>query len=168
MTSGISLESGVSLGVFKIPLPVSVSYGGTGLTTITTDAVIVGNGTSAMGVTPVTINETTGAIAGFKATLNNQTGTTYTLDASDTGKTVTFNNASAITVTLPNSFDIGFTCECIQLGAGAVTFTPASGASRQNRQSHTKTAGQYAAARLVVTANSGGSAAVYNLAGDTA
>ena len=106
-------------------------------------------------------------IAGFKTTLNDQTGTTYTLQASDTGKTVILNNASAITVTLPNSLAAGFTCEIIQKGAGQVTLSAGSGATLTNRQSHTKIAGQHGAARLTVTGNSGGSSAIYNLAGDT-
>lgn len=107
------------------------------------------------------------AISGFKAAVNAQTGTTYTLVAGDSGKVVRCTNASAITVTLPNSLGEGFTCEIIQGGAGQVTLSAAGGATLNNRQSHTKIAGQHGAARLVVTSNSGGSAAVYNLAGDT-
>lgn len=106
-------------------------------------------------------------ISGFKAQFNDQTGTSYTLVAGDTGKTVTLTNASAITVTLPNSLAAGFTCELIQGGAGQVTLSAAGGATLSHRQSHTKIAGQHGSARLVVTANSGGSSAVYNLAGDT-
>jgi hypothetical protein len=118
--------------------------------------------------TPVTVDPSTGAIAGFAATLNNQSGAAYILASSDAGKTVMLNNASAITVTLPDSLPAGFTCECIQLGAGQVTFAPAAGATLNNRQSQTKIAGQHGAARLAVTANSGGTTAIYNLAGDTA
>lgn len=108
------------------------------------------------------------AISGFRTSINAQTGTTYTLVAGDTGRTITCTNAGAITVTLPNSLGAGFTCEIIQGGAGQVTLSAAGGATLQNRQSHTKIAGQYGAIRLAVTANSGGSAAIYNLAGDTA
>ena len=43
----------------------------------------------------------------------------------------------------------------------------ASGANLRNRQSHTKTAGQWAGATLYVRTNSGGSAAEYVLNGDT-
>ncbi len=168
---------------------ISVGKGGTGITSGTSggvlyysasgtlassaqldaNAVVVGGGAGAAPAkTPVTVDPSTGAIAGFVATYNNQSGTTYTLATSDAGKTLTLNNASAITVTLPNSLPAGFTCECIQLGAGQVTFSAASGATLNNRQSQTKVAGQHGAVRLAVTANSGGSAAVYNLAGDTA
>lgn len=54
--------------------------------------------------------------------VNNQTGTSYTIDATDNGKLVTFNNGSAITVTVPTGLPIGFNCKVLQLGAGLVTF----------------------------------------------
>lgn len=54
---------------------------------------------------------------------NHQTGTTYTIAASDNGKTLTFNNAAAIAVTLPDTLDDGFSCIVIQLGAGVPTVT---------------------------------------------
>lgn len=107
-------------------------------------------------------------ISGYRGHLNTQTGTTYTLQASDSGKVVDIANGSAITLTLPNSLPVGFCCTVVQAGAGQITFTPASGATRRNRQSHTKTAGQWAMTTLYVRANSGGSAAEYVLGGDTA
>lgn len=106
-------------------------------------------------------------INGFLVSLVSDSGTTRTLSSSDTGKTIRFTSASAVTVTLPNDLPVGFVCEIIQGAAGQVTFSAASGASINNRQSHTKTAGQYAAVRVVVVSNSGGASAVYNLAGDT-
>lgn len=96
------------------------------------------------------------------------TGTAHTLDSSYVDKTIIFTNASAIVLTIPNSLYIGFKCRVIQYGAGQVTFTPASGATRRNRSSFTKTAGQYAVASLEVVTNSGGSAAEYILSGDCA
>lgn len=54
--------------------------------------------------------------------VNNQTGTSYTIDATDNGKLVTFNNAGAVTVTVPTGLSIGFNCKVLQLGAGLVTF----------------------------------------------
>lgn len=107
-------------------------------------------------------------ISGYRGHLNAQTGTTYTLQASDSGKIVECTNGAAITVTLPNSLPVGFCCTVVQGGAGAVTFSAASGATLRNRQSHTKTAGQWAGATLYVRTNSGGSAAEYVLNGDTA
>ncbi len=96
------------------------------------------------------------------------TGTAHTLDSSYVNKTVYFTNASAIVLTLPNSLYLGFKCRVIQSAAGQVTFTPASGANRRNRSSHTKTAGQWAVCQLEVVSNSGGAAAEYVLSGDTA
>lgn len=109
----------------------------------------------------------TGEISGFKASFNNQTGTTYTLADSDNGKVVTLSNASGITVTVPNSLATGFNCRLIQLGAGQVTVAAGASATMHNRSSHTKIAGQYGEASIIVTSNAG-SAAVFNFAGDTA
>ncbi|MGD9599942.1 MAG: hypothetical protein AB7P94_16890 [Steroidobacteraceae bacterium] len=107
-------------------------------------------------------------ISGYKGHINAQTGTSYTLQASDTGKVVELTNAAAITVTMPNSLAVGFCCTIVQGGAGAVTLTPASGATRRNRYSHAKTSGQWAMATLYVRTNAGGAAAEYVLGGDTA
>src|ERR1051325_4066262 len=62
-------------------------------------------------------------------TVNSQTGTTYTFSFADRGKLVTFNNASPVTVTLPQataggSFRSGWTTFVYNLGAGTVTITP--------------------------------------------
>lgn len=94
--------------------------------------------------------------------VNDQTGTTYTLLASDNGKVVTCSNASAITVTVPSGLGVGFNCVVIQKGAGQITFSPSSTTLR-NRQSHTKSAGQWAAVSLVAHA-----ANDLTLGGDTA
>lgn len=107
-------------------------------------------------------------ISGYRGHINAQSGTTYTLQASDSGKIVECTNNSAITVTLPNSLAVGFCCTIVQCGAGQVTLSAASGASLRNRQSHTKTAGQWSGATVYVRTNSGGSAAEYVLNGDTA
>lgn len=57
--------------------------------------------------------------------INNQTGTTYTLAITDLGNDVTLSNASAITVTLPQTstvaFPIGSKIKIINLGAGTAT-----------------------------------------------
>jgi len=95
-------------------------------------------------------------------------GTSHTLDGSYVGKTITCTNGSAVTLTLPNSLYLGFKCRVIQVGAGQVTFSPASGATLRNRSSHTRTAGQWAVCNLEVVSNSGGAAAEYVLSGDTA
>ena len=104
----------------------------------------------------------TGNLAGFTAALNDQTVTAYTLVAADKGKVVTCNNGAAITVTVPAGLGAGFTCTVIQKGAGQVTFATSS-TTVNNRQSHTKIAGQHGVATLVATA-----ADTFVLAGDTA
>ena len=98
----------------------------------------------------------------FDASINEQTGTAYTLLAGDNGKVIKFTNGSAITLTLPSGLGLGFNCSIIQYGAGQITFT-ASGSTLYNRQSHTKTAAQYAVTGLVSCV-----ADVFVLAGDTA
>ena len=95
-------------------------------------------------------------------TILDQTGTAYTIVASDAGKVITCNNGSAVTVTVPASLGAGFTCSVVQKGAGQVTFS-ASSTTINNRQSHTKIAGQHGVATLVSTASD-----VFVLAGDTA
>lgn len=89
-----------------------------------------------------------------------QSGTSYTLVSGDSGCVISFSNAGSITLTVPASLPVGFSCVIIQIGAGVVTPT-ASGTTLHQRQSLTKTAGQYAVASLVqYTTN------VYALTGD--
>lgn len=59
--------------------------------------------------------------------VNAQTGTSYTIQTTDLGKLVTFSNASAIAVTLPQatgSFGSGASFDVQNKGSGAVTITP--------------------------------------------
>jgi len=102
------------------------------------------------------------SISGFNATINDQTGTTYTLLASDNGKVVVLDNASAVTVTVPSGLGAGFNCSFVQKGAGQVSFS-ASSTTINNRQSHTKINAQYGVASLLAYA-----ADTFVLAGDTA
>jgi len=94
------------------------------------------------------------------------TTTPYTLQSSNNGQVVRMSSASAMTVTLPNNFPVGWNCVVEQSGAGIVTFSAASGATLNTRGARNKTNGQYALASLYVTANAGGVAAIYTLAGD--
>lgn len=63
--------------------------------------------------------------------VNAQTGTSYTLVLTDAGKQVTMTNASASTLTIPTNatvaFATGVRVMVMNLGAGAVTLTPAGG-----------------------------------------
>ena len=62
--------------------------------------------------------------------VNAQTGTTYTIASTDRSKLVTFNNSSAVAVTLPVAtgagFPAGFIFKVYNKGAGTVTITPAT------------------------------------------
>lgn len=64
----------------------------------------------------------------YVAGINNQVGTTYTVLATDMGKLVTFNNAAAVAVTLPQAGTAGFEANkgfnVLNLGAGTLTVTP--------------------------------------------
>lgn len=92
----------------------------------------------------------------------------YSLTAADSGTVIEIDHASGATVTVPGSLPTGFICELAQVGAGQVTVAAGSGATMRQRQGHTKTAGQWAAAIIRVRSNAGGSAAEFVLAGDTA
>ena len=81
--------------------------------------------------------------------LNDQTGTTYSLQPSDSGKVLTLNNASAITLTVPAGIPAGFNCTIVQKGVGAVSFVSGTGVTIANRLSRTMTAGQNAVATIV-------------------
>lgn len=75
------------------------------------------------GVTKAQLNAATGSYQ-FLQGVNAQIGTTYTLVASDYAKLITFNNASPITLTLPQQSTLtttdGFWCKVRNLGVGTV------------------------------------------------
>jgi hypothetical protein len=119
-------------------------------------------------VTTAALNAATISSTQIAAVFDDQTGTSYTMAAGDNGRAVTFTNSAASTVTLPNNLAKGWNVVCWQGGAGQVTFSPASGATLVNRQSKTKTAGQYAMVTLMVMSNSSGTNATYALGGDAA
>jgi hypothetical protein len=78
-----------------------------------------------------------GSLLSANIQTNPQTGTTYTLVAGDSGKIVTCNNASSITVTVPAALPIGFRCMVMQVNTGVVTLsnTGQTGASIFSRTS---------------------------------
>ena len=83
----------------------------------------------------------------------------YTLVAADNGKIITMNVASANTLTVPASLDVGFNCTVIQLGAGQTTIT-ASSTTLNSYQSYLKISGQHGSASIISYASN-----VYNVAG---
>lgn len=76
-------------------------------------------------VTKAKLNEADGGFQ-YLQSVNAQTGTTYTLVADDYAKLITINNASPITVTLPQQSTLptttSFFCEVLNLGVGAITY----------------------------------------------
>jgi len=90
------------------------------------------------------------AVPTLNLTLNAQTGTTYTINATDLNKLVTLNNASGITLTIPNGvFTTGQTVNIQQLGAGQVTI--ANDGTSSYTGTGTKLRTQYSAASIVCT-----------------
>lgn len=85
-------------------------------------------------------------------TYNNQTGTSYTFVLADTGKTVTSNNASAVTFTIPPQSSVAWTADTTltvrNYGAGVVTIAGGSGVTVTNA---TSTIAQYGSAKIVRT-----------------
>ena len=68
-----------------------------------------------------------GTVAGLRSTQNTQTGVTYTLALTDIGSLSTFDNASPITVTLPEQATVEWpassSTSLLTLGAGTVTLS---------------------------------------------
>lgn len=85
---------------------------------------------------------------------NNQTGTSYTFVLADAGKTVTSNNASAVTFTIPPQASVAWanntTLTVRNLGAGVVTIAGGSGVTVTNTA---QTVAQYGSVRIIRTAS---------------
>jgi hypothetical protein len=117
--------------------------------------ILTADSTEAMGIkwaTPTTLS----------LTINAQTGTTYTIVSGDLNKLVTLNNASAVTVTIPNGvFSTGQQINFQQIGAGQVTF--ASDGTTTFTGVGTKLRAQYSASTLICTGTN-----TFTLIGDIA
>lgn len=159
---------------FKLATPITASFGNasTGLTEIKGTIVKIGNSSSPTNVLgnliisgssvfSGSIFVSGSSIYGQVAELTSSTSN-YTLLPQDSGKFVNINSGSAVNLTVPAGLPTGFTVSVCQLGSGSVSFITGSGVVINNRQSHTKTAGQFAVASIVGTA-----ANVYVLVGDT-
>lgn len=172
----------ISLGAIDLSTDVtgslpntSVSGLGTAATTASTDYATAAQGTLAdSALQSVSAGDLTDgnfdgeAILGFKASLPTEiTAATYTVQDSDNGQVIRVNHATGCTVTIPSGLfttdSTGFNCSFIQVGNGQITFANDGTSVINNRQSHTKTNAQWAAASVVSTANN-----VFVLAGDTA
>jgi hypothetical protein len=58
--------------------------------------------------------------------IDNSKNTSFTLAATDNNKVFLITSASAITVTVPSTLPIGFSCQIIQGGAGTITLAGSS------------------------------------------
>jgi hypothetical protein len=90
----------------------------------------------------------TNTLSGFGAQINTISAA-YQLAATDNSEVIQSNAASAITITIPAGLPTGFNCMVLQYGAGQITFAAASGVTIINRNSYTKTIGQYALATVL-------------------
>jgi hypothetical protein len=93
----------------------------------------------------------------FNITFNAQTGTTYTLVSGDVNKLVTLNNASAVTVTVPNGvFTTGQQINLQQIGAGQISIV-SDGTTVLTSTGATSTApklrAQYSACTIICTSS---------------
>ena len=122
-----------------------------------------GHKSAATGINIGSANE----IDGYVGKFNDQTGTTYSTVDGDTGKIVTFSNASAIAVTLHKAAPKGTAFTWDQKGAGQVTFAAESGGAILQASSLTKSRAQHSCGTAFVESNAG-SAAQWVLSGDMA
>lgn len=151
-SSGIYASSGSTLGVgtsLGITLLGDWEGSGNGSSITVDDA----NQTLTSNV-PITAPAYTLSSAGIQAKT-----ASYTLLATDNGKIITMNVASANTLTVPASLLVGFNCTVIQLGAGQTTIT-ASGTTLNSYQNYLKISGQHGSASIISYASN-----VYNVAG---
>lgn len=121
-----------------------------------------------IGTTRTAIAKAATAINAMFAEVYGQVATqtaSFTLTQADNLKDIVVNSATAVVVTLPNNLTVGTEINFVQLGAGAVTFTPASGATRVAVSSAVRTNAQYATATLRVISNPDGVTATYVLSG---
>lgn len=98
---------------------------------------------------------------GSSTSVTEETTTGRILSTSDNGSIIMCTNNSATTITVPTGLPVGFTVSVIQAASGQITFSP-SGTTINNRQGHTKTAGQWAIITLIERIDNN-----FVLAGDT-
>jgi hypothetical protein len=128
LTNGTGLPfSGIATGS-NTTATMTVGTGGT----ITVSGTGVNNANqvngAAVAVSALSIaSNSSGQLVAASVTVNAQTGTTYTVASTDSHALVTFSNAAAVAVTLPQatgSFTSGFYFGAENKGAGLVTITP--------------------------------------------
>jgi hypothetical protein len=85
----------------------------------------------------------------------------YTLTLADNGAILTFNSLTAVTLTIPAGFPVGYNVSVYQTGIGKVTVASDGTTTVRNRLSRFRTAGKDAGIGIVST-----SVDVYHLTGD--
>jgi hypothetical protein len=116
-----------------------------------TDQMVIDQGSP-----PVTKRAPIGLLANIALSINDQTGTTYTLVLADgIQRLIRMNNASPMTLTIPNSstvtFPVGTNILLQRLGAGTLTIAGAGGVTVQTASTLTARA-QYSMLGLIQTA----------------
>jgi hypothetical protein len=91
-----------------------------------------------------------GDISNFSASTVAITSTTTLAQSTHNGKVLICNSSSDIDLDITkNTLSAGFNCLIIQKGTGEITIDGGSGVTVQNRNSHTKTANQWAIMTLI-------------------
>ncbi len=96
--------------------------------------------------------------AGLAAILGDPTikivTTSTTIDTGYDGVVIYYTGSGAVTLTFPNSLTAtSFSCAVVQGGSGTITCAAGTGATMNNRQSFTGTAGQYAIVGVLAIAS---------------
>ena len=164
---GDVLEMTASLGPVWMPNPGGGDVIGPGASVDNTVPRWVGTAGDEIEDTGVVIGDND-ELYGYRAQVDRVTSASYALLTTDTGRIKELADGSGVICNLDREMPVGFAVTVMQAGAGTVNFVPESGGTLVNRQGHTETAGQYAMVTLYVSENSGGSAAVWVLGGDTA
>lgn len=146
-----------SSGNFAAGTITATTFSGSGasLTSIPGSALVSGAvGTTQLANGAVTTDKLASGAprAGYNSTRNVVSASSYTLVASDLGKLVEINSATAATVTIPTdsvAFTEGDRVDIIQTGAGQVTLSPASGVTLNSDSSKRKLLSQWAACTVI-------------------
>lgn len=78
---------------------------------------------------------------------------TRILSASDDGRIICFTSASAVSVVVPPGLGAGFSCACIQAGAGVLNFSAGAGVVLGNVDNAFKSSGRHASVSVLATAS---------------
>lgn len=89
----------------------------------------------------------------------------YTLTQEDSSSVIIVDNASDVTITVPNNLDIGWNAVFKQKNTGRIIFSAASGTTLENQDSYNKSSVRYSVVSAIVDSNSNGSSAIVTLGG---